>query len=290
MRPLSPSPRSAAIRRSTRPGTGSRAACAAHRHRRFPRRCQARLREDAPAAAAESARAPRPAPPRVLPRSAATPDERTQQPGPDRALMVGAVALAHAALVAPAIIRIGRIERAQTRAASAIAPQPAPAPTRATAGGTQACGSPPAAKIWLGRTRRSAVPATPSGSTTSTSPPVASSGNSARNAARARSSMAAQRAPSGQPRRDGQRVDPQRLHLDRLADARRDHPVAHLGVHPGQLHARLAAGDQPVRVQPDAEARAGRIALQDGGAGRAQPIGVGIRHASPRPAGRAPRR
>ena len=36
---------------------------------------------------------------------------------------------------------------------------------------------------------------------------------------------------------DGNRVEPERVDLDRLADARSDHPVADLGVHPGQLHA-----------------------------------------------------
>ena len=44
-----------------------------------------------------------------------------------------------------------------------------------------------------------------------------------------------------------ERVVPERIDLDRLADARRDHPVADLGIHPGQLHAGLAGAQQPVR-------------------------------------------
>ena len=60
-----------------------------------------------------------------------------------------------------------------------------------------------------------------------------------------------------------QRVEPERLHLHRLADARRDHPVADLRVHPGQLHAGHAAGEQAVRRRRDAVARAALIAGED---------------------------
>jgi hypothetical protein len=59
-----------------------------------------------------------------------------------------------------------------------------------------------------------------------------------------------------------QRVHPQRLHLHRLADARRHHPVAHLGVHPGELHAGLAGAQQAVGVGADAVPRAAGVAVQ----------------------------
>src|SRR5712691_2424145 len=36
---------------------------------------------------------------------------------------------------------------------------------------------------------------------------------------------------------DPERIEPQGLHLDRLADPRGDDPVPHLGIHPGELHA-----------------------------------------------------
>src|SRR5262249_9189698 len=55
---------------------------------------------------------------------------------------------------------------------------------------------------------------------------------------------------------DAERVEPERLHLDWLPDPGRDDPVAHLGVHPGELHPGLARGEQAVRVQVDAIARA----------------------------------
>ena len=51
-----------------------------------------------------------------------------------------------------------------------------------------------------------------------------------------------------------QRVVPQRVDLDRLAAARGHDPVADLGVHPGQLIALLALGQEAVlRIDPDAE-------------------------------------
>jgi hypothetical protein len=57
-------------------------------------------------------------------------------------------------------------------------------------------------------------------------------------------------------RADGERVQPQRLHLHRLADARRDHVVAELGVHPRELDAGLARVEQPVGCAADPVARA----------------------------------
>jgi hypothetical protein len=71
---------------------------------------------------------------------------------------------------------------------------------------------------------------------------------------------------------DPERVDPKRLHLDRLADARRDHPVADLGVHPGELHAGHARREKAVFVHADAEARTMTIAMQDLLHGVRQPL------------------
>ncbi len=62
---------------------------------------------------------------------------------------------------------------------------------------------------------------------------------------------------------DLERVQPQRLDLDRLADPGRHHPVADLGVHPGQLHAGHARGEQTVLVHLDPVAGAGAIAGHD---------------------------
>src|SRR5207253_4558546 len=62
---------------------------------------------------------------------------------------------------------------------------------------------------------------------------------------------------------DAQRVQPERLHLDGLADTRRDHPVAHLGVHPGELDAGLARGEEAVAVDVDPVAGPGHIARED---------------------------
>src|SRR6185436_15167795 len=46
---------------------------------------------------------------------------------------------------------------------------------------------------------------------------------------------------------DGERVEPQGLHLDRLADARRDHVIADARVHPGERGPRLPAASSPSR-------------------------------------------
>ena len=45
---------------------------------------------------------------------------------------------------------------------------------------------------------------------------------------------------------DAQRVVPECIDLHRLEDAGGDHPVVHLGVHPGELHARLAGVEQAI--------------------------------------------
>ena len=49
-----------------------------------------------------------------------------------------------------------------------------------------------------------------------------------------------------EPGEGGERVEPQRVHLDGLADAWRDHVVADLRVHPRELHARLAGTQETV--------------------------------------------
>src|SRR5262249_45099957 len=51
--------------------------------------------------------------------------------------------------------------------------------------------------------------------------------------------------------RRAQGVVPKGLDLDRLAVTRGHHPVAHFGVHPGELHSRLAGKQQAVGVQAD---------------------------------------
>src|SRR5436309_3260845 len=57
-----------------------------------------------------------------------------------------------------------------------------------------------------------------------------------------------------------ERVVPEGIDLDRLADAGRDHPVAHLGVHPGELRASLARIKKAVGwVNVDVVARATRV-------------------------------
>ena len=61
-----------------------------------------------------------------------------------------------------------------------------------------------------------------------------------------------------------QRVEPQRVDLDRLAAARRDHPVVDLRVHPRQLITLGALRQQPVAlVHADAEARPAHMAFHD---------------------------
>src|SRR6202030_1726998 len=62
---------------------------------------------------------------------------------------------------------------------------------------------------------------------------------------------------------DFERIEPQRLDLDRLADPRRHYPVTDLRIHPGQLHSRPARRDQTVAVGVNVEAGAARIAGED---------------------------
>ena len=62
---------------------------------------------------------------------------------------------------------------------------------------------------------------------------------------------------------DAQGVVLQRLDLDGLAVPRRDHPIADFDVHPGQLHARFAGGEQPVAVHANVVARAVHLPRDD---------------------------
>ena len=88
--------------------------------------------------------------------------------------------------------------------------------------------------------------------------------------------MAVQRAVLGPGcARDAQRVEPEGLHLDRFADARRDHAVADLRVHPGELHPGHAGGEEPVGVHADAVARAGAVTGDDPADGVLQQLLVG---------------
>ena len=71
--------------------------------------------------------------------------------------------------------------------------------------------------------------------------------------------------PAGNLLGDPERVQPERLDLHGLADARRHDPVAHLGVHPGELHSRLTAGEQAVGVEPYAVSSAPAVSVDDFG-------------------------
>ena len=64
--------------------------------------------------------------------------------------------------------------------------------------------------------------------------------------------------------RQAQRVDPERLHFHRLADARRDHPALDARVHPRQLRAGDTAREEAVVGHPDGEPRAAGVAVEDG--------------------------
>jgi len=60
-----------------------------------------------------------------------------------------------------------------------------------------------------------------------------------------------------------ERVQPERLDFDRLADSRCDHTIANSRVHPRQLLARHAGSQQCVIVHPDPEARACAVTAHD---------------------------
>src|SRR6185295_8833301 len=73
------------------------------------------------------------------------------------------------------------------------------------------------------------------------------------------------------PAHDPERVEPERLDLDRLADARGHDPVTDLCVHPGELHTRFAGGEEPIVVEVNPVAGAPRVARHDRGAGSLEP-------------------
>src|SRR5262249_15533673 len=61
-----------------------------------------------------------------------------------------------------------------------------------------------------------------------------------------------------------ERVVPESVDLDGFAAARRDHPIADLGVHPGELVTRRALSQQAVaRINADAEPRAPKVKADD---------------------------
>src|SRR5687768_4919496 len=59
-----------------------------------------------------------------------------------------------------------------------------------------------------------------------------------------------------------ERVQPERLHFDGLADARGDDPIADLRVHPGELHTTFAGHQQTVTVSADAVPCAFAVAFE----------------------------
>ena len=214
-------------RRPTRPGTGSRAACAAARHRRSRRRgrrprasrCVEQRREESrggPRACASGVAAAH-ANPRL--------DERAQQPRPDRSLVIGAVAL--------------RARRPRTAARSRARPR---ASVRRPSGVQQ----PPLDRVHdcaRARARRAAGTAgrrrrrSGSAGTVASSRPAdvvrvdhveqAARGASFQNrSANAASPRVVDRADTRAVNscRDPERVQPQRLDLDRLADPRASPP------------------------------------------------------------------
>src|SRR5262249_52687886 len=60
-----------------------------------------------------------------------------------------------------------------------------------------------------------------------------------------------------------QRVDPERLDLDGFANARSDDPVADLRVHPSDLDARRAGGEESIGVSANPKAGSPAIAFEN---------------------------
>ncbi len=77
---------------------------------------------------------------------------------------------------------------------------------------------------------------------------------------------------------EAQGVDPERLDLHRLSDARRDDPVADLRVHPGELDPGDASRQQAIGVRADPIAGPSRIAFEDCVDGARQRAAVRDRH------------
>jgi hypothetical protein len=92
----------------------------------------------------------------------------------------------------------------------------------------------------------------------------------------------------GESRHHAQCVVPQRIDLDRFADARRHHPVAELGVHPGELHSGHAGAQQRVRrIHSNAVARAANVPFDDVGEDRKHvretfPVATDVEISAPR--------
>ena len=63
---------------------------------------------------------------------------------------------------------------------------------------------------------------------------------------------------------DPKGVEPEGLDFDRLADARSDNPIVGFGIHPSELNAGDAGGEQAVGILMDAEARAAGVAIDNG--------------------------
>ena len=68
---------------------------------------------------------------------------------------------------------------------------------------------------------------------------------------------------AGQVLHNAERVVPECLDFDRFANALRHYPIAHLGIHPGELHARFAGLEQAIAVHADAVARAAFVPGND---------------------------
>src|SRR5207247_4702079 len=187
-------------------------------------------------------------------------DERAHEPGPDRPLVVRAVALARAARVARRVAGLTGGERAEAergheprldRVDDAARPRPLEHRERQAADGQDL----------VRPERRVDRPG-----------PVVDVDDVGEMAARLVPEARHEGAPRplveigpalGEAAPDAERVQPERLDLDRLADARRDHPVTHLGVHPGELDAGLARGEEAVVIEVDAVAGPGRVARED---------------------------
>ena len=66
-----------------------------------------------------------------------------------------------------------------------------------------------------------------------------------------------------------ERVDPKRIDFHGLPRARRDDPIADLGIHPGELHTGAAGEEETVRgVHVNAVARALHVGVNHSGKNR----------------------
>ncbi len=208
-------------------------------------------------------------------RAAAEPGDgvriRPDEPRPDGALVVRAVALVPVALVPAAVRRVGRRERPQARGERAVRDPPAARTERATAASTRGWGS-DRASSWFGRSDGSS----PSGpSTTSSRYPSSGRQNRPRNEVSAtlrRGPGAPERHPIRPTRRSA--LTQSAWISTGLPRPRGHDPVVHLRVHPGELDPVGTTSQQPVVwVHADPEPRPGDVGVDDGPHGR---------HAAPR--------